>query len=236
MLDLFLFFTAFTFLTLRLFSCSLLRLLFLDKLQSSAFSFLMLQPYALFFLTPLTLKFLLLGTLSFSFCSRKLLSPLTVFLVFEKLLFYLNYTVKLCRKVSCLFGRHTHICLTCTTLFTLANYDIIFIRRLLIKTPDNLWCKGLALYGFKLLRLVCPMGIGAEKHIVHCGQTIYILDIRIIRSLCSIRNVDLVACLIVAFDKLPKGKTRHKVHIFSDSVCSHNRRSDKSVAKSGTKH
>ena len=209
MLDLFLFFTAFTFLTLRLFSCSLLRLLFLDKLQSSAFSFLMLQPYALFFLTPLTLQFLLLGTLSFSFCSR---------------------------KVSCLFSSHTHICLTCTTLFTLANYDIIFIRCLLIKTPDNLWCEGLVFYGFKLLRLVCPMGIGAEKHIVHCGQTIYILDIRIIRSLCSIRNVDLVACLIVAFDKLPKGKTRHKVHIFSDSVCSHNRRSDKSVAKSGTKH
>lgn len=123
----------------------------------------MLQPYALFFLTPLTLQFLLLGTLSFSFCSRKLLSPLTVFLVFEKLLFYLNYTVKLCRKVSCLFGSHTHICLTCTTLFTLANYDIIFIRRLLIKMPDNLWCKGLALYGFKLLRLVCPMGIGAKS-------------------------------------------------------------------------
>lgn len=139
MLDLFLFFTAFTFLTLRLFSCSLFRLLFLDKLQSSAFSFLMLQPYAFFFLTMLTLQFLLLGTLSFSFCSRKLLSPLTFFLVFEKLLFYLNYTVKLCRKVSCLFGSHTHICLTCTTLFTLANYDIIFIRRLLIKTPDNLW-------------------------------------------------------------------------------------------------
>lgn len=160
MLDLFLFFTAFTFLTLRLFSCSLLRLLFLDKLQSSAFSFLMLQPYALFFLTPLTLKFLLLGTLSFSFCSRKLLSPLTVFLVFEKLLFYLNYTVNLCRKVSCLLGRHTDICILSRILLTaLANYDIIFIRRLLIKTPDNLWCEGLAIYSFKLLRLVCPMGI-----------------------------------------------------------------------------
>ena len=46
-----------------------------------------------------------------------------------------------------------------STLLTLANYDIIFIRCLLIKTPDNLWCEGLALYGFKLLRLVCPMGI-----------------------------------------------------------------------------
>ena len=196
----------------------------------------MLQPYALFFLTQLTLQLFLLCTLSFSFRSRKLLSPLTVFLVFKKLLFYLNYTVKLCRKASLIFGSHTHICLTCTALFTLANYDIIFIRRLLIKTPDNLWCEGLALYGFKLLRLVSSMGIGAEKHIVHCRQTVYILNIRIIRSLCSIRNVDLVACLIVAFDKLPKGKTRHKVHIFGDSVCSHNRRSDKSVAKSGTKH